>query len=97
MKMEKNFEPMDSDCCTYLGSDATHDFYFCSGGSQTALAKYGDEPHEYTSGLPFIGVVEPITRAAVLAVAAGLLTADKYMEYAAASIEEYRKHIRRVS
>jgi hypothetical protein len=42
----------DCDCCEYLGQSFNYDLYFC-GGEPTVILRYGDEGHEYCSGLNF--------------------------------------------
>jgi hypothetical protein len=63
----------DCDKCQFLGQDAKHDLYFCpQGGRPTVIARYGDEGHEYMSGL-FSAHIEPLDEAKKRAVANGLL------------------------
>lgn len=51
------------DCkrCTFLGQFGEFDLYHCDQGSgliPTVVARYGDKPWEYGSGLEFTGVPE---------------------------------------
>jgi hypothetical protein len=47
----------DCDTCIFLGTYNNHDLYFCNPCgtyvSCTVIARYGNEPHEYKSGLKF--------------------------------------------
>lgn len=68
----------DCETSVYLGKFQRYDLYFDpQGGLPTVIARFGDEGHEYQSGMPFVGVVECLTEAARLAVAAGLVDANR--------------------
>jgi hypothetical protein len=43
----------DSACCTFLGNDEEHDFYFCNKqvGGETVIARYGNDGPDYISGI----------------------------------------------
>lgn len=43
----------DCDACEYLGSTLGHDFYSCSN---TLIARWSSDGHDYISGTAFIGV-----------------------------------------
>lgn len=72
----------DSDCCTFLGRyhgtapgyERDYDLYWCGQRHcQTVIARYGDEGREYTSGMSFVGHVDPLTEAHRRAVERGLI------------------------
>lgn len=42
----------DCDKCTYLGDFDNYDLYYCDGIIPTVVARYGNEPPSYYSGLP---------------------------------------------
>ena len=61
--MKKHFEH-DSDCCLYLGSSKTHDFYTCvEHGPRVFLARFGNDPQDYgcvvESDLAFTSPLNP--------------------------------------
>ena len=41
----------DCDQCDYLGQYEGADLYFCGKSLPTVIARYSDEPSDYTSGL----------------------------------------------
>ncbi len=46
----------DCEKCTYLGQSGKYDLYVCSSRSNiidTVIARFGDNPGDYTSGLLF--------------------------------------------
>ncbi len=49
-KMKPKFDH-NCDSCKYLGSDDEHDFYHCQSTIETVIARYGDNPPDYISGL----------------------------------------------
>jgi hypothetical protein len=66
----------DCDCCTFLGNNTRNDMdlYYCpQSGSPTVIARYGDEGHEYMSGIVFKQHNPDIARAVELAEEKGLL------------------------
>lgn len=65
----------DCDRCTYLGSVEETDLYFCGAVKSlpTVVARTGDDPAEYESGLSFIEEVPLLALAYVRAQKLGLL------------------------
>lgn len=63
------------DCsqCTFLGTHNEFDLYVCEEGHPTVIARYGNEGHEYKSGLALVGIDEELTEAARIAVSQNLL------------------------
>lgn len=62
------------DCkeCTYLGQCEGYDLYFCPQGNlPTVIARYGDAPWEYISGMP-VAYQPPLSVAKALAIKTGL-------------------------
>ena len=59
----------DCDKCKQLGEFGKYDLYFCDqGGDQTVISRYGDDAHEYDSGLflaPFIDYLAEAKRRAI--------------------------------
>lgn len=50
MKDKPKFIPDSCPNCQYLGSDDTYDYYTCPQmGMRTYIARYGNEPWEYSS------------------------------------------------
>ena len=64
----------DSDCDSFLGTEVIaavmYDLYVCYN-SDTYIARYSSEAHDYLSGKVFVGKVPAITRAHELAVELG--------------------------
>jgi len=64
----------DSECDVFLGTetieDVVYDLYACYD-SDTLIARYSNEAHDYLSGKEFVGKVPAITRAHELAVELG--------------------------
>ena len=62
-----------SDCCVFVGTTQcsglknkshSYDLYVCNNGPiPTVIARYGDKGDEYISGIPFVGMSEPLTEA----------------------------------
>lgn len=67
--------PHDCLDCTWLGQHGVHDLWFCTQGgtSPTVIARFGAPPDNYTSGLALAGLSLPLSKAAALARARGLL------------------------
>lgn len=73
-----NCEPRfrnDCEVCVFLGRDGEHDLYFCevSPIMPTVLARFSDEPEDYTSGLALANFVPPLGVALERARAKGLI------------------------
>lgn len=76
----------EHDCanCMYLGTDTFHGEYWdmyvaerrTHHGTLTLIARYGNEPGEYLSGLGFVGREPMLALAAVLAIKQGLIEGD---------------------
>jgi hypothetical protein len=67
--------------CTFLGHFNDHDLYCCRGSAlPTVLARYGNEPYEYISGIPSIDSVPELTEAIQRAVKQGLIPKYKTKE-----------------
>lgn len=51
--------------CHFLGTYGEYDLYvhWEWKGEKTVIARWGDAPHEYTSGLPAVGTIEPLKEA----------------------------------
>lgn len=67
----------DCEKCKALGKFAEYDLYFCEtdlGSHPTVIARYGDEGHEYTSGLLFADFDPAIAEAKKRAIANGYLS-----------------------
>lgn len=66
----------DCDDCKPLGEFGEYDLYFCyrQATGSTLLARYGNEGHEYTSGIEFVGYDNAITEAHHRAITNGYLT-----------------------
>lgn len=70
----------DSPCCTFLGVHDGYDLYWCDQGHSlpTVLARYGNEGHEYKSGMLFAdrGLEPHLVEAKRRAVERGLQVAN---------------------
>jgi len=66
----------DCDTCTFLGVYKEDDLYFCSQVrfGNTVIARHGNEPGDYSSGLCFADDIESLGVAKMLAQEAGLLS-----------------------
>lgn len=55
----------DCEKCIFLGCWEEYDLYFCSGVTRgsTVVARYGDDGHEYTSGLDLADITPPLAEA----------------------------------
>lgn len=64
------------DCsqCKPLGTFGEYDLYFCDRSTTTVIARYGNDGHEYTSGLMFADFDPAIKEAKRRAVHHGFLT-----------------------
>ncbi len=52
--MNKQFTPYTCDSCVYLGQiEGECDLYYCSR-EKTLIARYGNEPEDYVSGMPLV-------------------------------------------
>jgi hypothetical protein len=79
-KSTPQFEHGCSMGCTYLGQFEGYDLYFCPQHTiPTVIARFGDEPHEYMSGMPRPGAeaLPPLAIAKKLAIMMGLYKEDK--------------------
>jgi hypothetical protein len=65
----------DCDQCVFLGWYEECDLYFCARNIVTVIARYGNDGHEYTSGLTFTDVDPELAEAKKRAVERGLLPA----------------------
>jgi hypothetical protein len=65
----------DCEACKFLGHYDAHDMYYCeqAGLIPTVVCRYGDDGHDYTSGLEFAELSPPIAIAKHLAVKAGYI------------------------
>ena len=64
----------DCDNCKFLGTYKHYDLYVCARNNtaDTVIARFGDEPHEYKSGIGFsFGQIPELTRARVLTLKLG--------------------------
>lgn len=66
----------DCDCCNFLGHYEEHDLYYCSqdGGIPTVIARWGNDGHDYSSGLSFVNHIPVIAEASRRAIDKGYLT-----------------------
>lgn len=74
MKAPKKNYIHDCEGCTFLGvlreDDVIYDLYYCpQNGVPTVIARYGDEGHEYMSGI--LSTMNPLKVAKARAVARG--------------------------
>lgn len=57
--MEPKFSHAGCPDCKFIGQDEGHDYYFCDhAGHLTVIARYGDNPEDYMSGLIFARLYE---------------------------------------
>ncbi len=64
----------DCDKCKPLGEFGTYDLYFCEqDGDPTVIARYGNDGHEYDSGLFLAPYIDYLTEAKKRAIEAGHL------------------------
>ena len=73
----------DCDVCTFLGVFDGSDLYFHPGGdlvSPTVIARFSDDPSDYTSGLAFTKQDIRLRHAARMAVACGILDVEDVIE-----------------
>jgi hypothetical protein len=63
----------DGECCHFVGFHKDADLYYCPN-EPTVIARYSDEPGDYSSGLVFsYGTSEALTQARFGAIALGLI------------------------
>lgn len=63
------------ECITYLGQHNNYDLYHSTQGGfliPTVIARYGNEPYEYKSGLCFADTDEELAKAKALAISLNL-------------------------
>jgi hypothetical protein len=83
----------DCDECRYVGSmfsDRRHDLYAQWGEdilSRTVIARYGDEPFEYVSGIGLCHVNPALEKALLLAIEQGVI--PEHIQYAAIVREQF--------
>jgi len=66
--------PHDCEACVYLDSVDGKDLYYCPGTSvPTVIARYGESPEDYESGLAFVTKEPHLALALVLALKQGLV------------------------
>lgn len=66
--------PHDCEACVYLGAVDGKDLYFCAGSKvPTVIARYGESPEDYDSGLAFVTTEPHLAVALVLALKRGLI------------------------
>ncbi len=73
----------DKTCCKFLGTvlnagDKLVDLYYCPTGGPTVIARYSNEPSDYTSGICFAleGRIQVLEVALLRAILAGYCDKD---------------------
>lgn len=93
-KMTPQFKH-DRDCCTFLGRYEKHDLYYCASERPwgTLIARHGDNPADYGSGLPF-AFANPLLMEALLRAAERHLLTEETRKKVLQMVAEQRETLK---